>query len=613
MPDAWSGARRRFWTFNYLVLVVLVLSIASRGLTGAAWSFTLAATLGYAFIYLLPVMILAWLLKHLPKGQWVASAVAVIGASAVLILLYTDKVIFGMYGFHLNGFVWNLIATPGGIDSLESSAGTKATVVGICIAILVIEVALFWVLLRFARPAPRQARWVKWALLAIFLCMLGERTAFGISHFNSYRSVLAAAQQIPFYQQTTFARMLKQLGQKPVRQDHFNVVDKGRLRYPLHAITLEPNAPKPNIVWLACESLRADMLTPEIMPNLWRFAQDNWRYGNHYSGGNGTRWGIFTMFYGIPASYWFSFLDARQPPVLISLLQKQGYEFGLYTSAKFTYPEFDKTVWSGLASNLLHSQDNQVGWKDDRANVTRLDQFMDQAQGAEKPFLGFMFFEAPHARYFFPDNAIIRPHYLKAFNYATMDVKKDIGLIKNRYINASHALDQQLGRVLDHLKKKGFLDNTIVIVTGDHGEEFMEHGRWGHNSAFHNQQLHTPFVLHVPGKGARVVNAPTSHLDVVPTLMPLLGVTNPPGDYSVDGISLLHPTDERYRVIGSWSALGYVGKDYKISMPMDLAGMGYMNVTTANDGPVADGDQVVAKEKGNLAQLLKDISRFYRK
>ncbi len=612
MHNAWRSARRRFWTLNYLILFALVLSI-SHGLTGPAWWFTLAASAGYALTYLLPVMLVALLLRYLPKGEWLASIVAVLGTGLLLILLYTDKVIFGMYGFHLNGFVWNLITTPGGIESLDSSVGTQVTVAAICAGLMVGEAVLLWVLYRFLRPTRQPARWLKWALAAIVLCMVGERAAFGLSHFNGYRPVLTAAQSIPFYQQTTFSHFLMALGQTPARQSTFEVADKGRLHYPLHPIELEANAPKPNIVWLACESLRWDMLTPEIMPNLWKFAQSNWRFTNHYSGGNGTRWGIFTMFYGIPASYWFSFLDARQPPVLISLLQKQGYQFGLYTSAKFTYPEFDKTVWAGLPSSLLHSDDNEVGWKDDQENVDRLDAFIDKTQSSGKPFLGFMFFESSHARYFFPKEAIIRPDYLKTFNYATVDVKKDIKLIKNRYINATHALDQQIGRVLDNLKAKGLLDNTIVIITGDHGEEFMEHGRWGHNSAFHNEQIHTPFVLHVPGEGARVVDQPTSHLDIVPTLMPLLGVTNPPGDYSAAAVDLLHPTDDRFRVIGSWNALGYVGAHYKISMPMKLAGMSYMKVTTADDEPVADPDAVIAKEKGKLMELLADISRFYRK
>lgn len=614
MLDSLSCARRRFWVVNYLLMLVLTLVISHHGLTWPALPFTLAAAAGYALIYLLPLMLLVWLVKHLPGGRWLASILSVLGAAFMLFLLYTDLVIFGMYGFHLNGFVWNLITTPGGIASMESSNATYATVVALCIGIFLFEALLYWALARFSSPLKAATPgWLKAALITIVLCMLGERTAFGISHFDSYRPILVAAQEIPFYQQTTFATFLKRLGFKQARQSDFTVAEKGRLQYPLHPIKLAPNAPSPNIVWLACESLRWDMLTPEIMPNLWKFAEQNWRFTDHISGGNGTRWGIFTMFYGIPASYWFSFLDARQPPALVTTLQKKGYEFGLYTSSKFTYPEFDKTVWSSVPSSLLHEDDTRLGWQDDEINVKRLNNFINQAHADHKPFLGFMFFESSHARYFFPDDAVIRKNYLGDFNYATIDLKKNMPLIKNRYINATHALDRYIGQVLDNLKQQGLLDNTIVLITGDHGEEFMENGRWGHNSAFHNEQLRTPFVLHVPGKGARVVNDPTSHLDVVPTLMPLLGVTNPPSDYSVDAISLLTPTSDRFRVIGSWNALGYVGNHYKISMPMNLAGMGYMSITTADDQPVANSDAVIAKKKPQLMQLLKDISTFYRK
>lgn len=613
MRDNFSRGRRHFWVINYIVIFFLTLSVSHLGFN-TTLPFTLAAVAGYALTYMLPLMLLVWLAKHLPAGKWIASLLAVAGMGCLLILLYTDKTVFEMYGFHLNGFVWNLITTPGGIASLESSRGTYVTVIALCIGIFIAELLLYAALARFASPQPAATpRWLKGAITFIVLCMIGERAAYGLSHFNSYRPILVAAQDVPFYAPTTFAHFLQDLGYEPARQSTIKIAGNGRLQYPLHPIKLKADAASPNIVWLACESLRWDMLTPEIMPNLWKFAQNNWRYTDHISGGNGTRWGIFTMFYGIPASYWFSFLDARRSPVLVDTLQKKGYQFGLYTSAKFTYPEFDKTIWANLPSSLLHADDNEVGWKDDAENVKRLNHFIDSTQKTGKPFLGFMFFESSHARYFFPKDAVIRKDYLKNFNYATVNLKKDIGLIKNRYINSSHALDRYIGRVLDNLKAEGLLKNTIVIVTGDHGEEFMEHGRWGHNSAFVNQQIHTPMVLHVPGRGARVVNDPTSHLDIVPTLMPLLGVTNPPSDYSVDAVSLLTPTKDRFRVIGSWNALGFVGNKYKISMPMNLAGMGYMEVTDANDAPVADPDAVIAQEKPKLMQLLGDISRFYRK
>lgn len=74
-------------------------------------------------------------------------------------------------------------------------------------------------------------------------------------------------------------------------------------------------------------------------------------------------------------------------------------------------------------------------------------------------------------------------------NYARMDLENDITLIKNRYINSCHHLDSQLGRIIHYLESNQLLEKTIVIITGDHGEEFMEKGHWGHNSAYTEEQI----------------------------------------------------------------------------------------------------------------------------
>src|SRR5439155_1407290 len=70
--------------------------------------------------------------------------------------------------------------------------------------------------------------------------------------------------------------------------------------------------------------------------------------------------------------------------------------------------------------------------------------------------------------------------------------------VYNRYRNAVHYADSLVGTMLDALVRRGLLDDTIVLVTGDHGEEFNEHGYWGHNGAFTPDQVHVPLVLHLP-------------------------------------------------------------------------------------------------------------------
>jgi membrane-anchored protein YejM (alkaline phosphatase superfamily) len=96
----------------------------------------------------------------------------------------------------------------------------------------------------------------------------------------------------------------------------------------------------------------------------------------------------------------------------------------------------------------------------------------------------FMFFESPHASYDFPPESVVKKPYLEDFNYLTTDPDSARVLLKNRYLNACHHLDSQLERIFQYLEREGLLESTIVVVTGDHGEEFMDSGRWGHNSQF---------------------------------------------------------------------------------------------------------------------------------
>jgi membrane-anchored protein YejM (alkaline phosphatase superfamily) len=72
------------------------------------------------------------------------------------------------------------------------------------------------------------------------------------------------------------------------------------------------------------------------------------RLEKHYSGGNLTQMGVFSMFYGLYGNYWFPMHAARRAPVLMDVMQQQDYQFSLYTSQRFTYPAFDKTVFANM-------------------------------------------------------------------------------------------------------------------------------------------------------------------------------------------------------------------------------------------------------------------------
>ena len=180
----------------------------------------------------------------------------------------------------------------------------------------------------------------------------------------------------------------------------------------------------------------------------------------------------------------------------------------------------------------------------------------------------FMFFESPHAPYTFPDNCIVKKDFLPHINYATVDIAKNIEKIRNRYLNSCNHLDYQLGRIFRFLEEENLMDSTIVIVTGDHGEEFMEKGRWGHNSEFHEEQIRVPLLLYIPQKGSGKIDYATSHIDIIPTILPLMGVKNPKEDYCL-GLNLFESEPRPFWIVSSWNFIGYIDGTYKYTTPIN--------------------------------------------
>lgn len=610
----------RFFLFSWLIAVIQVFGLQSarQFASPAVAGWTLAATLSYAFIYLLPALLATRLLRRLLAARPWRGAGPLLAAAAVGLtgltqaLLYADRLIRNMYGFHINGFVIDLVTTPGGIDALGASGSTRLTAALIVSLLVAAQAAAYAWVMRRRRPEPAASRW-RWALPALLLLGTGERVAYAYSSATNYQPILFASERYPLYQPLTLRKLAKRLGIAAGTEEAQSLrVKEGSLTYPLAPLRVEPPAAPLNVVWLVAESLRFDMLDPQIMPRLWAFSNDALRLEKHFSGGNLTQMGVFSMFYGLYGSNWFPMRAAQRAPVLMDVLQRQNYQFALHTSQRFTYPAFDKTIFVNMRPEDMHPLEGGAPpWQRDAKNIDELLGFIDRRDPA-RPFMGYMFFESTHAPYDFPQEAAIARPYLENFNYLTADFATQTPLIKNRYINAARHVDGQIGRVIDHLKAKGLLDRTIVIVLGDHGEEFMERGRWGHSAEFNRFQTGTPAVIRVPGQAPRAVAGITSHLDIPATLMPLLGVKNPPSDYS-HGYDLLARDYHRdYAVAADWNRIAYLGSDFKVSFPVNALGAIRNEVTDGEDRPLADSSGVIRAIRTAMLEIMGNLSRFSR-
>jgi uncharacterized protein len=601
-----------------------------------AWTrlFAGVALLGQASVYVLVAMAPPLALMMIARGlgrlrskplrvpwtRWGVYALAVAAASSLQFLVHMDKMVYRMYRMHLdNGFVLNLIQTPGGVQSMGAGTSTQLSFALIALGFVLLQMSVLVVLVNVRRIKRvlnvLTLRRVRIASITIVLaCLAFQAVAYGASDFFGHTPILKAAKAFPFHIELTFRKLGKRLGFTPHPGASARIkLQDGALHCPLTPLVRQPGSRRYNVVWLVAESWRNDMLTPEIMPEMSRLAEESVRFNSHYSGGNGTRMAMFAMFYGLYAPYWFPAKESRQGPVLMDFFVDAGYDIRAYTSAKFTYPEFDQTLFARVSADRLDSDpssEHQVGWKRDRKQIGKLLASLDSRSG-DQPFFRFMFFESPHAPYCFPDECAVRPDYARDVNYATMSLDRDMPMIYNRYVNSCRHLDAQLARVFEYLRGTGLLESTIVVVTGDHGEEFLEHGHWGHARGYSDEQVRVPLLLWIPGEAPRTIERMTSHLDLPPTVLRQLGVTNPPEDYCL-GFDLLGPVHRTFTVLGDWGNIATMTDEFISILPFRPGSFASREVLPRNGAECSDPDQFARERAAETVAVARDLSRFLR-
>jgi membrane-anchored protein YejM (alkaline phosphatase superfamily) len=139
-----------------------------------------------------------------------------------------------------------------------------------------------------------------------------------------------------------------------------------------------------------------------------------------------------------------------------------------------------------------------------------------------------------------------------------------------------HYTDGLIGDLLARLEAAGILDSTIVVITGDHGEEFNDNGAgyWGHTGNFTGYQTRVPLIVYLPGQAPGVVDAVTAHIDLPATLLVAgLGCAEDVAAYS-NGLNLFGPLPaERAIVVASYVNHALVfGEDVFVVNPLRVQG-----------------------------------------
>jgi len=140
---------------------------------------------------------------------------------------------------------------------------------------------------------------------------------------------------------------------------------------------------------------------------------------------------------------------------------------------------------------------------------------------------------------------------------------KDLKHLVNLYDRALSYVDYELGVFLECLKDFGIdVDNTFIIVTSDHGEEFMEHGDLGHLNKLYDELLHVPLIIANPSLPREKIDNQVGHIDLAPTIMDLVGLKKEPfflGSSLVPYMKFPEKTEEKNIISEYWykNEIGY--------------------------------------------------------
>jgi hypothetical protein len=499
----------------------------------------LAFVAQFAILGFIPLMLLLAPLALLLPRKRVIIPVGVMFAAVGLSIIILDTNIFAQYRYHLNGMT---------IAIFETSTWVFTGVIFVVLLGFQFMLAdLVW-----KRVSARRNAGGGLLALGLTLVFLGGQGIHIWADANAYSQVTGFTRYLPAYYPLKAKRRLASLGwvdpdkveqQRLLRQA--DAPDSGQLAYPLSPLVCSAaDAQLYDIVFVLVDALRPDKVTADFTPNIYALAQQGQNFTNHYSGGNSSRMGVFSMFYGLPSTYWQAFYDTQRQPLLMEQLLANNYEIAAFSAVGFGSPaQIDRTVFAGVGpadrfvpdveGDLNHA--TTVAWRD--WLLTRAD--------SKRPAFSFLYYD---------------PGKSGAVNVDAVD---ELDGKYQSYLTGIAEIDKDIGLILADLNAAGRLDETLVIVASDHGYEFDELGLGyvGHASNYGAYQLRSTLVMHWPDRAGQQFTNRSAHQDLPATLLQdVFACENPASDYS-SGSNLFAAEDWDWIIAGSYNSHAIVEPD----------------------------------------------------
>ncbi|ELY2764640.1 LPS biosynthesis-modulating metalloenzyme YejM [Cronobacter malonaticus] len=511
-----------FALFNILFSIVL----GSRYLFIADWPTTLTGRIysyvslvgHFSFLVFAAYLLILFPLTFIVMSQRLMRFLSAILATVGMTLLLVDSEVFTRFHLHINPVVWQVVINP---DQSEMARDWQLMFIAVPVILLIEMLFATWSWQKL-RSLTRRRRYARPVAALFFASFVTTHVMYIWADANFYRPVTMQRANLPLSYPMTARRFLEKHGLLDAQEYQRRLVEQGdpeavSVQYPLSDLRYSDMGSGHNVLLITVDGLNYSRFEKQ-MPSLAQFARDNVNFTQHFSSGNLSDNGIFGLFYGISPGYMNGVLAARIPAALITALNQQGYQLGLFASDGFSSSLYRQALLSDFSLPSAQPQSD------------------DQTASQWISWLN---------KYSSEDN---RWFSWVSFNGTSIDEDTQQAAFTRRYARAAGNVDAQIDRVLAALKASGKLDNTVVIITAGRG---IPLGQQQESFGWDRSRIQVPLVIHWPGTPAQRVTKLTDHQDVMTTLMQrLLHVRTPAYEYS-QGEDLFSPVRRNNWVVSA--------------------------------------------------------------
>jgi arylsulfatase A-like enzyme len=306
---------------------------------------------------------------------------------------------------------------------------------------------------------------------------------------------------------------------------------------------------RPNVILITISSLRADHVSSlgydrQTTPNFDKFAKDNILFTNAFATSSWQMPAVGSLFTSLyPSQHSATHIDNKlnsKVQTLAGILKENGFYtagFGCNPrlSADYGFDKgfdfYDDYSVSMTLSGMSFGRDDLIDINKRRTNDLVNDSVVRWLRNnTHKPFFLSVHYYDNHWDYLPPapyDTLFVRDYrgdidgteIAKEPLYSNRPSDKDVEHIIALYDGEIRQTDEDLGELLDFLEEQGRFGDSVIIVMGDHGEQFYEHGHTSHHGIY-DELIHVPLAISVPDSNEPAVTSSfASSVDIMPTIL----------------------------------------------------------------------------------------------